>query len=46
MVLTLNSNKNTFLSWFKPLIKRWTTIDFGNVVYEDELLSVIDSAGL
>ena len=45
-VLTLNSNKNSLLSWIKPLIKRVTTVDFGQVVYEDDLLSVINSAGL
>ena len=46
MVLTLNQNKNSLLSWIKPLIKRWTTVDFGNVIYEDDLFSVFDSAGL
>ena len=46
MALTLNTNKNSFLSWVKPLIKRLTSVDFGSVVYEDDLLSVIDSAGL
>ena len=44
--LTLNTNKNSLLSWLKPLIKRVTTVDFGQVVYEDDLLSVINSAGL
>jgi hypothetical protein len=28
------------------LIKRVTSVDFGNVVYEDSLLSVLDSADL
>ena len=46
MVLTLNQNKNSLLSWIKPLIKRWTTVDFGNVIYEDDLFSLFDSAGL
>ena len=46
MVLTLNKNKNSFLSWLKPLIKRWTSVDFGQVVYEDELMSIIDRSGL
>ena len=45
-VLTLNQNKNSLLSKIKPAIKRFTTVDFGKVVYEDDLLSLIDSAGL
>ena len=42
MALTLNSNRNSFRTWAKPIIKKFTTIDFGNVVYEDDLLSIID----
>lgn len=45
-VLTLNKDKNSLLSWIKPAIKRFTTVDFGNVIYEDDLFSVIDQAGL
>lgn len=44
--LTINKNKNSLLGKLKPLIKRFTTIDFGNVVYEDSFLQVIDSADL
>jgi ubiquinone/menaquinone biosynthesis C-methylase UbiE len=45
-VLTLNKNKNSFLSWLKPAIKRFTSIDFGQVVYEDVLNDILDQAGL
>lgn len=45
-MLTVNKNKNSLLAWIKPIIKKFTTIDFGNVIYEDDLYSVIDKAGL
>ena len=45
-VLTINKSKNSFLQRIKPLIKRITTVDFGNVVYEDDFLSLLNSAGL
>lgn len=44
--LTLNKDKNSFLAQIKPLIKKFTSVDFGNVVYEDDLLSVLKQAGL
>jgi ubiquinone/menaquinone biosynthesis C-methylase UbiE len=44
--LTVNKSKNSLLSKIKPLIKRITTVDFGNVVYEESFLSVLDSADL
>ncbi len=44
--LTLNKDKNTFLTKIKPIIKRFTSVDFGQVVYEDSLYAVIDQAGL
>jgi hypothetical protein len=46
MALTVNKQKNTMLSWIKPVIKRFTSVDFGNVIYEEDLYSVIDQAGL
>jgi hypothetical protein len=45
-VLTINKNRNSFLGKIKPLIKKLTTVDFGNVVYEDEFLALLDTAGL
>jgi tRNA A58 N-methylase Trm61 len=35
-LLTLNKHENKLLQKLKPLIKRITTIDFGNVVYEHQ----------
>jgi hypothetical protein len=46
MALTLNKNKNSLLSKLKPMIKRWTSVDFGQVVYEEDLMSILDQAGL
>lgn len=45
-MLTLNKDKNSLLSLIKPAIKRFTTVDFGEVVYEEDLYSAIDKAGL
>jgi SAM-dependent methyltransferase len=36
--LTVNKSRNSLLARVKPLIKRLTTVDFGNVVYEDSFL--------
>jgi ubiquinone/menaquinone biosynthesis C-methylase UbiE len=44
--LTINKNKNSLLSKLKPLIKRVTTVDFGNVVYEDSFMNLLESAEL
>lgn len=44
--MTVNKNRNSLLAKVKPLIKRLTTVDFGNVVYEDSFLQLLDSAGL
>ena len=46
MALTLNHNRNSLISWIKPMIKRFTSVDFGSVVYEEDLMSLIESAGL
>lgn len=45
-ILTLNKNKNSLLSKLKPIIKKFTSVDFGNVVYEEDFYSVIDAAEL
>lgn len=44
--LTINKNRNSLLGKLKPLIKKVTTVDFGNVVYEDSFLSLLESANL
>lgn len=45
-VLTINKNKNSLLSKIKPIIKKFTTVDFGNVVAEDDFLQLLNSAKL
>ena len=45
-LLTLNKRENTILQKFKPLIKKITTIDFGNVVYEKQFEEILSIGGL
>ena len=45
-VMTLNESRNSWFARLKPTIKRFTSVDFGNVVYADDFYSVIDRAGL
>jgi len=44
--MTINKNKNSLLAQIKPLIRRFTSVDFGNVVYEEDFLKIIDDAQL
>lgn len=45
-MLTLNQNRNAFFQKLKPLIKKFTTIDFGEVVYENDFVTMLESEGL
>lgn len=44
-MLTLNSRKNALFERLKPLIKRVTSVDFGEVVYENKFLEMVTDAG-
>lgn len=43
-LLTLNSHKNALLEKIKPIIHKITSIDFGQVVYHDEFVKIIDES--
>ena len=45
-MLTLNRSRNAFFERLKPLIKRLTTIDFGQVVYENDFMELLEAEGL
>ena len=45
-LLTLNKHENKLLQKLKPLIKRITTIDFGNVVYEHQFEDLLSRGNL
>jgi ubiquinone/menaquinone biosynthesis C-methylase UbiE len=45
-MLTLNKTRNALFERLKPLIRRLTTIDFGEVVYENDFTELIENAGL
>ena len=41
-LLTLNKIRKPILEKIKPIIHRITSIDFGQVVYYDEFIKIID----
>ena len=43
---TCQTRRSRFAEFIKPLLKFFTSIDFGRVTYEAELLKCIDEAGL
>lgn len=45
-LLTLHEKKNAFFEKMKPLIKYLTTIDFGNVTYEQDFLALLKNTNL
>lgn len=45
-MLTLNRSRNALFERLKPLIKRITTIDFGQVVYENDFTELLEASGL
>jgi hypothetical protein len=45
-LMTLNKKPFPLLEKVKPLIKKLTTVDFGNVIYEREFEEVLNIANL
>lgn len=43
---TIEKNRSYFIELMKPLLKHITTIDFGNVTYEKDLLTAFKEANL
>lgn len=43
---TIEKNRSFFVELIKPLLKYISTIDFGNVTYEDDLLTAFKQANL
>lgn len=43
---TIETNRTLLVQLFKPLLKYISTIDFGNVTYEDDLLNAFKAANL
>ncbi|OQS07400.1 hypothetical protein THRCLA_00593 [Thraustotheca clavata] len=46
VTLTVQTKVSWFIKMFKPLLKFFTTIDFGSVTYESDLLLTFQRAGL
>lgn len=45
-MLTLNRSRNVFFERLKPLIRRLTSIDFGQVVYDNSFTEELEATGL
>lgn len=45
-LLTLHRKKNPLFEKVKPLIKYITTIDFGNITYENDFFELLKGEGL
>ncbi len=43
---TFQQRSSRGMDWFKPMLKRLTSIDFGRVTYEDDFKVQLDAAGL
>lgn len=43
---TFQDKRSPFVEQMKPLLKQVTTIDFGQVTYEEDFLAVVDGAGV
>ncbi|WP_019557998.1 bifunctional 2-polyprenyl-6-hydroxyphenol methylase/3-demethylubiquinol 3-O-methyltransferase UbiG [Thioalkalivibrio sp. ALE12] len=43
---TIQRRPSRWMEWFKPLLRRLTTIDFGQVTYEADLRAQLAAAGL
>ncbi|MBZ0332260.1 MULTISPECIES: class I SAM-dependent methyltransferase [Halomonas] len=43
---TIQQRPSRGMEWFKPMLKRLTSIDFGRVTYEDAFKAQLDAAGL
>ena len=45
-LLTLHQKKNHLFEKLKPLLKYLTTIDFGNMTYENEFMELLANSNL
>jgi ubiquinone/menaquinone biosynthesis C-methylase UbiE len=43
---TIQTRRSSVMEWFKPLLKRLSSIDFGRVTYEQDFKDQIQAAGL
>ena len=46
MFLTLYTKRNRFVEWIKPKIKFFTSIDFGDTIYKDQLEKIVEDSGM
>ena len=46
MFLTLYTKRNRLVEWIKPKIKYFTSIDFGETMYKDQLEKIVEDSGM
>ena len=46
LTLYKSSNNHSFIKRIKPILKKYTSVDFGRLIYEDEMEQIITSNGL
>lgn len=46
MFLTLFQDRNKIVEWLKPRIKYFTSVEFGDSMYKDQLEKIISDSGM